>query len=361
MTKVAKRSAASILCLLCLLSMTSQAAAQVPALPRAEQQSHENAIVTAATEVLQEIMTVPVTSIPRALLADAQGIAIVPGMLKGGFVIGVRHGRGVVVSRDEAGAWQLPTFITLTGGSVGWQAGVQATDLVLVFKTKKSVQGLLNGKFTIGGDASAAAGPVGRDASVATDATLKAEIYSYSRSRGLFAGVALDGSALQVDATANGNYYRPAAIGQVPPGAAAGPGYTVPAAATRLVEVIASYATPPTTEPGAAGGKPQLAPDRAPPELIAAQQQLAAASQQLGGLLDDRWRGYLALPAEVYGQQVAPPEALNAAMARFQTTAANPQYAALVQRPEFQRTMQQLQQLISMHARPTLVLPPPPQ
>ena len=110
--------------------------------------------------------------------------------------------------RDEQGAWQAPQFVSLTGGSVGWQAGVQATDVILVFKTQKSIQGLMEGKFTLGVDAAAAAGPVGREATAATDATLKAEIYSYSRSRGLFAGVSLDGSALQIEYEANQSYYR---------------------------------------------------------------------------------------------------------------------------------------------------------
>ena len=165
--------------------------------------TREEQTVQSASAVLNEIMAVPLTRIPQFMLADAKGVAIVPNVLKGGFVVGVRHGRGLVVVRDEQGGWQPPQFVSLTGGSLGWQAGVQATDVILVFKTEKSVQGLLRGKFTLGVDAAAAAGPVGREASAATDASLKAEIYSYSRSRGLFAGVSLDGSALQIDAEAN--------------------------------------------------------------------------------------------------------------------------------------------------------------
>src|SRR5262249_16811056 len=141
-------------------------------------------------------------------LRDAQGIAVVPGLIKGGFVVGVRHGRGIVIVKDDNGNWRAPSFITITGGSIGWQAGVQATDVVLVFKTRKSIQGLLSGKFTIGADASAAAGPVGREASAATDATLRAEIYSYSRSRGLFAGAAIDGSMISIDNPLTATYYR---------------------------------------------------------------------------------------------------------------------------------------------------------
>ena len=104
-----------------------------------------------ACQVLNEIMAIPAKAIPRSLVADAQGIAIMPGLLKGGFVVGVRHGRGVVVVRDENGGWRPPTFITITGGSLGWQVGIQATDIVLVFKTKTSVEGLMRGKFTLGG------------------------------------------------------------------------------------------------------------------------------------------------------------------------------------------------------------------
>src|SRR4051812_39607774 len=143
-------------------------------------QTQETQVIEAATSVLNEVMAIPAQAIPRALLHDAQGIAIIPSMLKGGFVIGVKHGRGVVVLRDDAGNWRAPSFITITGGSIGWQAGVQSTDVVLVFKTKKSIQGFTSGKFTIGADVAAAAGPVGRDASANTDVSLRAEMYSYS-------------------------------------------------------------------------------------------------------------------------------------------------------------------------------------
>ena len=170
--------------------------AMVLRIEAAEFQSREVVIVGSACQVLHEIMAIPARGIPMSLLADAQGIAIVPNLLKGGFVVGVRHGRGVIVVRDDNGQWRPPTFITITGGSVGWQIGVQATDLVLVFKTKTGVESLMRGKFTIGGGVAAAAGPVGRQAEAGTDARLRAEIFSYSRSRGLFAGVALDGSVI---------------------------------------------------------------------------------------------------------------------------------------------------------------------
>ena len=150
-------------------------------------------------QVLAEIMAIPARRIPETLLAEAQGVVIVPNVIKVGFIAGVRRGHGVVMVRDNDGEWSLPQFLTLTGGSVGWQAGIQGTDVVLVFTTKKGVEGLLGGKFTIGADASATAGPVGRNAAAATDATLRSEILSYSRSRGLFLGVAIDGSVLEID------------------------------------------------------------------------------------------------------------------------------------------------------------------
>ena len=141
--------------------------------------------VRVADQVLHEVILIPGRQIPERLLAEAQGIAIIPRVIKIGFIAGVRRGHGVMLVRDAEGEWSLPQFITLTGGSVGWQAGVEGTDVVLVFMTKKSVEGMLRGKFTIGADASVAAGPIGRDAAAATDARLKAEILSYSRSRGL--------------------------------------------------------------------------------------------------------------------------------------------------------------------------------
>ncbi|MBS0264794.1 MAG: lipid-binding SYLF domain-containing protein, partial [Planctomycetes bacterium] len=157
--------------------------------------------------VLNDLVAIPGKQIPHSLLADAAAVAIIPDVTKIGFIAGVRRGHGVVLVRDPDGEWSLPQFLTLTGGSVGWQAGIQGTDVVLVFRTKKGVDGLMSGKFTIGVDAAASAGPVGRNAEAATDNTLKAEILSYSRSRGLFLGVSLDGSALEIDHRAHYAFY----------------------------------------------------------------------------------------------------------------------------------------------------------
>jgi lipid-binding SYLF domain-containing protein len=160
-----------------------------------------------SVEVLDQIMSIPEKGIPPALLDNAGGIAIIPGVIKAGFILGGRYGRGILVIRDKDGSWSNPVFISITGGSIGWQVGIESIDIVLVFKSSRSVQGILKGKFTLGADASIAAGPVGRQASASTDIMLKSEIYSYSRSRGLFAGLALEGAAIQINYDADEAFY----------------------------------------------------------------------------------------------------------------------------------------------------------
>lgn len=160
-----------------------------------------------AVEVLTEVMRMPEHAIPRKLLEDAYAVAVVPNVVKASFVVGGRHGKGVISIRLPDGTWSTPSFISLTGGSVGFQAGVQSTDVVLVFRSERGVDSIVNGKFTLGADAAVAAGPVGRTAQASTDGQLKAEIYSYSRSRGLFAGVALDGAVISIDHRANARAY----------------------------------------------------------------------------------------------------------------------------------------------------------
>lgn len=160
-----------------------------------------------SSRVLDEIMQTPERRIPERMLRDAYAVAIIPDVVKAGLVIGGRRGRGVIAVRGADGVWSHPSFLTLTGASIGFQAGVQSTDVILVFRSQRGVDSIVNGKFTLGADASVAAGPVGRTAQAATDADLKAEIYSYSRARGLFAGVALDGAVLAIDHRANQNAY----------------------------------------------------------------------------------------------------------------------------------------------------------
>jgi len=160
-----------------------------------------------AVRVLTEVMAAPDHRIPGNLLRNAEAIAVIPNVVKASFVVGGRRGRGLVSVRAADGSWSNPSFLTLTGGSIGFQIGVQSTDVVLVFRSKRGVDGIVNGKFTLGADAAVAAGPVGRNAQALTDGQLKAEIYSYSRSRGLFAGVALDGTVLAIDHRSNRAIY----------------------------------------------------------------------------------------------------------------------------------------------------------
>ena len=166
----------------------------------------ENIVVSAA-DIMNQIMSIPEKSIPPRLLRNAKAIAIIPGVIKAGLVVGGRFGRGVLMVKNQNG-WSAPCFINLTGGSLGWQIGVQSSDIILVFKTRRGVDGIVGGKFTLGADAAVAAGPVGRNALAATDGSLKAEIYSYSRSKGLFAGVAIDGSVLSINDDYNELYYK---------------------------------------------------------------------------------------------------------------------------------------------------------
>lgn len=156
-----------------------------------------------AGTVLAEIMAAPDQAIPADLLEKARAIAIIPHMVKGAFIVGGQYGKGLIARRKDDGGWTAPAFITMGGGSVGFQIGASATDVVLVFTNEDGLKPLLKGKFTLGGEASAAAGPVGRTASGATDVTLSSSIYSYSRSKGLFAGVSLAGASITMDNDAN--------------------------------------------------------------------------------------------------------------------------------------------------------------
>ena len=269
------------LCLVLFLTVTCTLSLARPAQADPEQ------TVRSAQQVMQEIMVIPARAIPESLLADAQGVAIIPDVIKVGFVAGLRRGHGVVMIRDGEGQWSLPQFVTLTGGSVGWQAGIQGTDVVLVFMTKKSVEGLLRGKFTVGADAAAAAGPVGRNAAAATDVRLKAEILSYSRSRGLFVGLSLDGSAIEIDSDAQTAYYG------APP---MQPPARIPVSAVNLRQELVAL-TPHVSAPT------EIAAPQAANRLPTLRQVLVRNSQQLDAIVNDAWRKYLALPREVFDER----------------------------------------------------------
>ena len=172
------------------------------------QSSDEARRITDAVAVLDEIMAAGDNAIPRAILEKAEGIAVFPSLIKGGFVIGGQRGHGVLSVRDKkAGGWSAPGFLTITGGSIGAQFGAQAIDLVLVVNNRRGLEQLIKNQFRVGADAGVAAGPVGREASASTDIQLRAQILSYSRARGLFAGVTLNGSTIRQDRDANERFY----------------------------------------------------------------------------------------------------------------------------------------------------------
>jgi len=171
--------------------------------------AREQGRLLTATEVLEEVQGMPDQRIPDALLAHAYGIAVIPDVANVAFIFGGRHGNGVMAVRSDLnGPWSNPVCVALTGGSWGLQAGVQSADIILVFTTRRGVEGVSGGKLTLGADASVAAGPYGRQGSVNTDATFSAEIYTYARTRGLFGGIALQGSALAIDHEANADLYH---------------------------------------------------------------------------------------------------------------------------------------------------------
>jgi lipid-binding SYLF domain-containing protein len=171
-------------------------------------QSDEADRIREAGVILGEIMAAPDKAIPVSVLEKAEAIAIFPSTIKGAFIVGAQRGKGIISVRDRAkGTWSSPAFLTLTGGSVGFQIGGQAVDVVLVVQNRRGVENLLQNQFEIGGEASATAGPVGRDAAASTDIQLRAEILSYSRSRGLFAGVTVNGSTVRADIDANQRFY----------------------------------------------------------------------------------------------------------------------------------------------------------
>ncbi len=188
-----------------VLAFTATAALAVAATAVAG--PREDARARNAVRVLTEIQEIPESAIPNKLLDEARAIVVVPDTVKAGLVIGGRRGHGLMSVKTADGTWSAPAFLRLTGGSIGLQAGVQSADVVMVFRNDRSLDSIVNGKLTLGADAGVAAGPLGRNASTATDGQLQAEIWSWSRARGLFAGIALDGAVLSIDDDANQAVY----------------------------------------------------------------------------------------------------------------------------------------------------------
>jgi len=194
----------------------------------------------ASAEMMTEIMSAPDKGIPQDLLRKAECIVIVPGVKKGAFIVGAKYGRGFMLCRKEGGVgWSAPAAIRVEGGSFGFQIGASETDVVMLVNSKVGAKKLLESKFTLGADASVAGGPVGRDSSAETDAQLHAEILTYSRSRGAFAGLSLEGATLRPDEDWNTELYgkplknRDIVLGDTPP----------PPAAARLLGLLNKYSS----------------------------------------------------------------------------------------------------------------------
>ena len=231
--------------------------------------NREEARILQATQVLQDTQAMPEKSVPDWLLRRAQGIAIIPGVVKVALIAGGRGSKGVMTVRDAQGRWSNPVFLTLGGGSFGFQWGLEVSDLILVFTTRRSIEGVTGGKLTLGADASVAVGPLGRETSAATDIGL-AEVYSYSRSKGLFAGIAIDGTVLAIDNSANATYYQKPDVlaSEILAPTAPAP----PASAQQLLDALrhlplGSESTAPSTapHPGAASATPATPPAQPPP------------------------------------------------------------------------------------------------
>ncbi|HTT43547.1 MAG TPA: lipid-binding SYLF domain-containing protein [Steroidobacteraceae bacterium] len=253
-------------------------------------QARQEGRLLISSQVLEELRTSRDQAIPDRLLERAYGIAVIPDMTKIAFFAGGRHGRGVLVVRDSKGRFSNPVFISMTGGSFGWQWGVQSSDIVLVFTTEKGIRGISGGKLTLGADASVAAGPVGRTASAATDQNFKAEVYSYSRTRGIFAGLALDGTVLSIDDSANSEFYKKSdvAASDIITGAVS----TEDPAAQRFLAAIATSTgtvrtasvagAPPAVQPAIAAGAPAPAAPTHPAPAAAGPQTFPLADPSPG-------------------------------------------------------------------------------
>ncbi|MFQ5983538.1 MAG: lipid-binding SYLF domain-containing protein [Woeseiaceae bacterium] len=231
-------------CLLVLAFMVAMPAAAA---------SKEERRVADATDVIDQLLRIPEQTVPPVLLARAYAVAVIPDVVKVGFGLGARRGKGILVVRREDNSWSNPAFVTLTGGSFGWQIGAQSTDVILVFKTREGVEGISSGKFTLGADASIAAGPVGRHTEVATDIQFEAEVFSYSRSRGIFAGVALEGAGLTMDRVANAAFYGSSSI--TPDQIFESSGNAAPAVANTFVQVLTAQTSRLPEQPGMRSGE----------------------------------------------------------------------------------------------------------
>ena len=309
---------------------------QMPQNPPGPEMTKATGDIADSLQVLNEIMEIPVSAIPTSMLKRAEGLVIIPNMIKGSFGVGGAFGRGVFMVRQPGGQWSHPNFVSMAKGSFGVQAGVSSTDIVLVFCTKHSIDQFTDGKLTLGVDAAVAAGPVGRQAEAGTDLTLTSEVYSYSRSRGVFLGAAIDGGVLNIDRDLTNRYYAAA-------------GSPMPPTAWALVKTLNAYsgvANAPN-EPLPPAAAPASRPAYQGPSLEVLRPQVAAAYAQLTPLLDTQWKSFLAIPPEFFTSErspLPPGEKVHQTLNHYRTVANNEQYRVLNARPEFQTLYQLLQQ-----------------
>ena len=254
--------------------------------------------IQTASTVLNQIMSAPDSAIPDSIMSGAKCIAIVPSTLKASFVFGASYGKGVATCRTSTG-WSAPAFFKVTSGSFGFQAGGQASDLVLIIRTDDGMQHLLQSKFKLGADASAAAGPVGRDAQAMTDLTMRAQVLTYSRARGLFLGVALGGGVIRQDQADTQAFYgkdwgyRALLRGQVP----------APADANVLLQMVEKYAPTPRPRPAPMAS---VAPMTAPPGDAATLPAVATSAPTPTPETADSEDGPAAAPAVAPAPTTAP-------------------------------------------------------
>ena len=227
--------------------------------------------IGAASDVVEDLARIPEQGIPPSMLRDAYAIAVLPNVFKIGVGVGGRFGNGVLIQRQPDGRWSNPAFVNLGGGSIGLQLGAQSSDIVLVFKNKRSLDKLYTGRMTLGADVAVAAGPVGRLSSATTDVTLRTAAFSYSRNRGLFAGISLEGAVIGIDRNANREFYGDA-DGDAQ-GILTNDTIPTPAAARRLQETLTAAAAPLQWSPesGAQASVAPVAPTPAAAEEPAAQ------------------------------------------------------------------------------------------
>jgi SH3 domain-containing YSC84-like protein 1 len=216
-------------------------ASAVPALADSTREDDTRRMMNAA-QVLREIERAPDKAIPAKILQSAKCVAIIPGEKKVAFFVGGNWGKGLVSCREANGDWSAPLFLSMGGGSFGFQWGATSTDIILVFRSRHGLEKQLSDKFQLGADAEAAAGPVGRDAAADTDVAMRAEVLSYSRSRGVFAGIDLKGAVLQPDESGNIALYGSADRTTILTG-----GVPAPAAAAPLLRALAAGSTEPRT------------------------------------------------------------------------------------------------------------------